>query len=59
MIDAELDTVLDLRDQGAIDDTVMRRIQRDLDFEAMMLEAREPVVEPPSEAGSTMQKDGG
>ncbi len=43
MIQAELDAILDLRDGGSIDDGVMRRIQRDLDFESMLLEAVEPV----------------
>lgn len=49
MIAVELKAVFDLRDQGIIDDDVMRRIQRDLDFEWMMLETREPVAEPPGE----------
>jgi hypothetical protein len=31
--------VVDLRDRGVIGDDVMRRIQRDLDLETMMLEA--------------------
>ena len=30
-------------------DDVLRRIQRDLDLETMLLDAREPVVELPSE----------
>ena len=45
MIQAELGAVLDLRDDGSIDDGVMRRIQRDLDFESMLLDAAEPVGE--------------
>jgi CPA1 family monovalent cation:H+ antiporter len=45
MIEAELGAVLDLRDDGSIDDEVMRRIQRDLDFESMLLDAAEPVGE--------------
>jgi CPA1 family monovalent cation:H+ antiporter len=49
MIAAELKAVFDLRDQGVIDDDVMRRIQRDLDFEWIMLETREPVADPPGE----------
>ncbi|HEX4682025.1 MAG TPA: Na+/H+ antiporter, partial [Gemmatimonadaceae bacterium] len=44
MIAAELQAVLDLRDAGTIDDGVMRRIQRDLDFESIMLESDEPVT---------------
>jgi len=43
MIDAEQDTILDLRDGGVIADDVMRRIQRDLDLESMLLETSEPV----------------
>jgi len=49
MIAAELEAVFDLRDQGTIDDDVMRRIQRDLDFEWIMLDTREPVADPPGE----------
>ena len=43
MIGAEEDTIRDLRDSGAIADDVMRRIQRDLDLETMLLETKEPV----------------
>jgi CPA1 family monovalent cation:H+ antiporter len=43
MIQAELQAVLDLRDEGSIDDAVMRRIQRDLDFESILLDTDEPV----------------
>lgn len=39
MIAAERRAVVDLRDHGAIGDDVMRRVQRDLDLETMMLEA--------------------
>lgn len=49
MIAAELKAVFDLRDQGVIDDDVMRRIQRDLDFEWIMLETREPVADSPDD----------
>jgi CPA1 family monovalent cation:H+ antiporter len=49
MIVAEHRALLELRDRGVIGDDVMRRIQRDLDFESMMLETRDPVSEPPSE----------
>jgi CPA1 family monovalent cation:H+ antiporter len=49
MIAAELKAVFDLRDQGIIDDDVMRRIQRDLDFEWIMLETREPVADSPGD----------
>ena len=49
MIDAERRALLDLRDRDVIGDDVMRRIQRDLDLELVLLDAREPVVEPTSE----------
>jgi CPA1 family monovalent cation:H+ antiporter len=38
MIDAEREAVIDLRDRGVISDEVMRRVQRDLDLEQMLLE---------------------
>ena len=41
MIQAERDEVVTLRDQGRIGDDIMRRIQRDLDLEIMLLEAAE------------------
>jgi monovalent cation/hydrogen antiporter len=41
MIDAERRAVVDLRDQGAIGDEVLRRVQRDLDLETMLLESGE------------------
>jgi Na+/H+ antiporter len=43
MIDAERDAVVELRDRGVIGADVLRRIERDLDLEAMLLE--EPAVE--------------
>jgi CPA1 family monovalent cation:H+ antiporter len=49
MIDAERRALLDLRDRDVIGDDVMRRIQRDLDLELVLLDTREPVVEPTSE----------
>jgi CPA1 family monovalent cation:H+ antiporter len=49
MIRAEHRSILELRDRGIIGDDVMRRIQRDLDFESMMLDTRDPVTESPSE----------
>lgn len=49
MIDAERRALLDLRDRDVIGDDVMRRIQRDLDLELILLDSREPVVEPTSE----------
>jgi monovalent cation/hydrogen antiporter len=56
-IDAERSAVIALRDQSIIGDGVMRRIQRDLDLEAMLLDTREPVVELPSEGPASL--DGG
>jgi monovalent cation/hydrogen antiporter len=49
MLDAEQQAILDLRDNGVIADDVMRRVQRDLDLETMLLETSEPVIEPVSE----------
>jgi monovalent cation/hydrogen antiporter len=54
MIEAELQSVLDLRDNGVIDDAVMRRVQRDLDFESLLLDTPEPVSEPPREVGGAL-----
>ena len=45
MIRAERQTLFALRDGDVIGDDVMRRIQRDLDLELILLESREPVVE--------------
>jgi monovalent cation/hydrogen antiporter len=53
-IDTERRAVIALRDQSIIGDGVMRRIQRDLDLEAMLLETREPVVELPSEGPASL-----
>jgi CPA1 family monovalent cation:H+ antiporter len=41
MIDAERGALLGLRDDDAVNDDVVRRVQRDLDLETMMLEASE------------------
>ena len=41
MIDAERRAIVDLRDRGAIGDEVLRRVQRDLDLETMLLESGE------------------
>ena len=49
MIKAERETIITLRDEGTISDDVMRRVQRDLDLEAMLLEAAEPVGDTPSD----------
>jgi CPA1 family monovalent cation:H+ antiporter len=53
-IDAERSAVIALRDQGVIGDDVMRRIQRDLDLEAMLLDTREPVIDAPSEVPASL-----
>jgi monovalent cation/hydrogen antiporter len=53
-IDAERRAVITLRDQSIIGDDVMRRIQRDLDLEAMLLATREPVVERPIDVPSVL-----
>jgi monovalent cation/hydrogen antiporter len=57
-IDAERRAVIALRDQSVIGDGVLRRIQRDLDLEAMLLDTREPVVELPSEGPASFDGDG-
>jgi len=49
MIHAEQQALLDLRDRGEIGDDVMRRIQRELDLEQVLLDSPEPVVEPSAE----------
>ena len=43
-----------LRDSGVIGDDVMRRIQRDLDLETMLLETSEPVIDTVSEVPSAI-----
>lgn len=45
MIDAERRAVIDLRNEGAIGDDVLRRIQRDLDLETMTLDAADEGTE--------------
>lgn len=55
-IDAEREAVIGLRDRGDIGDDVMRRIQRDLDLEDMLLDTREPVVEPPADVPSSLDR---
>jgi CPA1 family monovalent cation:H+ antiporter len=39
VIDAQRDALLAMRDRGAIDDDVLRRIERDLDLEEIRMEA--------------------
>ena len=54
MLTAEQDAILGLRDDEVIADDVMRRIQRDLDLEAMLLETSEPVSETVSDIPSAI-----
>jgi CPA1 family monovalent cation:H+ antiporter len=54
MLSAEQNTILALRDDGVIADDVMRRIQRDLDLETMLLETNEPVSETISDVPSAI-----
>ena len=49
MIKEEDRALLDLRDRGVVGDDVIRRIRRDLDFERILLDSPEPVVEPTRE----------
>ena len=49
MLDAQRGALLALRDKDVIGDDVMRRVERDLDLEAMLLGSRDPVGEPSSE----------
>ncbi|MGN6393548.1 MAG: Na+/H+ antiporter [Gemmatimonadales bacterium] len=52
MIDAERGAVIRLRDEDAIGDEVLRRVQRDLDLETMLLEsAEDDAPESPYETG--------
>jgi len=46
MIEGERKAVVDLRDRGDISDDVMRRVQRELDLETMMLDSIEDDAEP-------------
>jgi CPA1 family monovalent cation:H+ antiporter len=46
MIEGERETLVRLRDQGVIGDDVLRRIQRDLDLETMLLESAEDDAPP-------------
>ena len=56
MIQAEQEAVVKLRDQNVIGDDVMRRVLRDLDLESILLETREPVVEPISEVPTAIDE---
>jgi len=59
MLEAEQQAVLDLRDRGVIGDDVMRRIQRDLDLETMLLETSEPVIDTVSEVPAAIDASTG
>ena len=39
MLDAQREAVLSMRDRGAIDDDVLRNIERELDLEEIRMEA--------------------
>jgi len=41
MLEAGRRALIGLRDEGKISDTVMTTVQRDMDFEAMLLDAEE------------------
>jgi hypothetical protein len=49
MLLAERQAVIGLRDDGTIGDDVMATVQRELDFEQILLEGGQPVGEPPHE----------
>jgi monovalent cation/hydrogen antiporter len=54
MLNAEQSALLELRDRDVIGDDVMRRIQRDLDLETMLLETGEPVTDTVREVPSAI-----
>jgi CPA1 family monovalent cation:H+ antiporter len=56
MLAAEQKTVLALRDNDEIADDVMRRIQRDLDLETMLLDTKAPVADTVSDVPSTIDE---
>ncbi len=49
MIAEERRALVQLRDEGTIGDDVMATLERELDFEQIVLEGTQPVVEPPRE----------
>jgi CPA1 family monovalent cation:H+ antiporter len=55
MLDVEGNALLDLRDHDVIGDDVMRRIQRDLDLETMLLDTGEPVIDTVSEVPAAIE----
>ena len=50
MIAAERRALIELPDAGTIGDDGMATVQRELDFEQILLEGSQPVVESPREA---------
>jgi CPA1 family monovalent cation:H+ antiporter len=56
MLLVEQDTVLALRDDGVLADDIMRRIQRDLDLETLLLDSREPVSTTASDVPSSSEE---
>jgi CPA1 family monovalent cation:H+ antiporter len=56
MIDAEHHALVDMRDRDEIPDDVMRRVQRDLDFEAMLLDTRQPVAPHPQDVPGELEE---
>lgn len=54
MLAAEQRELTDLRDRGVIGDDVMRRIQRELDMETMLLETGDPVTDTVGEVSSAI-----
>jgi CPA1 family monovalent cation:H+ antiporter len=55
MLKAEQAAIVEMRDRDEIPDDVMRRIQRDLDLEAMLLDTRTPVGSPASEVPAEVE----
>jgi CPA1 family monovalent cation:H+ antiporter len=56
MLAAEQAALVEMRDRDEIPDDVMRRIQRDLDLEAMLLDTRQPVAAPLSELPAEVEE---
>jgi len=56
MIDAEHNALIDMRDRDEIPDDVMRRVQRDLDFESLLLDTRQPVAPRPQDVPGEIEE---
>ncbi len=56
MIDAEHHALVAMRDRDEIPDDVMRRVQRDLDFEALLLDTRQPVAPHPQDVPGEIEE---